>query len=160
MRRTLLVVVAILAIGALAAPSVIAARQPQSSVPGDASLLAAREAAWRDWFGANPAIEQVLPANFVAIYPNDSMPSDRAKTLSGSKQSKASGREIVSLAFPRDVIQRHGNVAVLHSRYVLTLREQGKPVTRKGWITETFYWDGARWMHPSWHMSDDGCCGK
>lgn len=155
-RRIISILLVIVAVVLGAAVTQAPATAKASAVPGDSSLLAAREAAWRDWFGAGPGLEKVLPPNFVAIYPNDSLPSYRQKTLDGSRASHASGRAMASLKFPKDVIQRHGNVAVLHSRYELVTRDaKGARETRTGWITETFFWDGARWMHPSWHMSDD-----
>jgi hypothetical protein len=128
-----------------------------TSVPGDSSLLTAREAAWRDYFSGGKNLATVLPPDFVAIHAGDTATDTRAKTLEGSKASAASGLQLVRLAFPKNIIQRHGNVAVIHSRYDGTLRDaKGKTEQMKGWITETFYWDGTRWMHPSWHMSEDG----
>jgi hypothetical protein len=129
---------------------------PTAAVPGDSSLLAAREAAWRDYFSAGKNLATVLPPDFVAIHSGDTATDTRTKTLEGSKSSAASGLQLVRLSFPRNIIQRHGNVAVVHSRYDGTLRDaKGKTEQMKGWITETFYWDGVRWMHPSWHMSEE-----
>jgi hypothetical protein len=127
-----------------------------SAVPGDSSLLAAREAAWRDYFSAGKNLALILPPDFVAIHTGDTAVDTRAKTLEGSKASAASGVQLVRLTFPRNIIQRHGHVAVVHSRYDGALRDaKGKTEQMKGWITETFYWDGTKWMHPSWHMSED-----
>jgi hypothetical protein len=127
-----------------------------AAVPGDSSLLAARETAWRDYFSAGKDLPLMLPPDFVAIHAGDTGHTDRATTLEGSKRAGASDRRLVRLVFPKNIIQRHGSVAVVHSRYEGTLRDaKGKTEQLKGWITETFFWDGARWMHPSWHMSDD-----
>jgi hypothetical protein len=132
------------------------ANSKASTVPGDSSLLAARETAWRDYFSGSKNLATVLPPDFVAIHSGDTATDTRTKTLEGSKSSVASGLQLVRLSFPRNIIQRHGNVAVVHSRYDGTLRDaKGKTEQMKGWITETFYWDGTRWMHPSWHMSED-----
>jgi hypothetical protein len=127
-----------------------------AAVPNDSSLLAARELAWRDYFSAGKTLPLILPPDFVAIHTGDTSYTDRAATLEGSKRAGASDQRLVRLVFPRNIIQRHGNVAVVHSRYEGTLRDaKGTTEQMKGWITETFYWDGARWMHPSWHMSED-----
>lgn len=155
-RRLFLIVLLPVAIALGAAMTQSPKSSTSSVVPGDSSLLAAREAAWRDYFSAGKNLPVILPADFVALHSGDTSYNDRATTLEGSKRAGASDRRLVRLVFPKNIIQRHGNVAVVHSRYDGTLRDaEGRTEQMKGWITETFYWDGAKWMHPSWHMSED-----
>jgi hypothetical protein len=62
--------------------------------------------------------------------------------------------KLISLSFPRNKVERHGNVAVIHSRYEASF--QGGPRTSiRGNITEVFVWNGSSWSHPSWHMDFD-----
>jgi hypothetical protein len=120
--------------------------------PSDSSLFAAREAVWRDYFTASPALGDELPADFVAIQAGDSLWADRVRTLKGASVSAAVGTRLTSLRFPRNVVQRYGNVAIIHSRYEMTLERPGGTRTTSGQITEVFLWTGLRWIHPSWHM--------
>jgi hypothetical protein len=130
-----------------------AALQAQTPIaPSDSSLFAAREAVWRDYFAASPALADELPADFVAIQAGDSLWADRARTLTGAKATAAVGTKLTSLRFPRNVVQRYGNVAIIHSRYEMTLERPGGTRTTNGQITEVFVWTGVRWIHPSWHM--------
>ena len=124
----------------------------QTSAPSDSSLFAAREAVWRDFFAASPTLAEELPADFVAIQAGDSLWADRARTLMDAKASAARGTRLTALRFPRNVVQRYGNVAVIHSRYEMTLERPGGTRTTSGQITEVFVLTGRRWIHPSWHM--------
>jgi hypothetical protein len=155
-------IVAALVVAGIAVIGLAAARPPQGTpptgAPNDSSMLVAREAAWRDYFAAGPGLATVLPENFVGLSGGDSVSRGRAVTLEGSKQSAASGSKLVALTFPKNLIQRHGNVVVIHSRYEATLQRGKESETLRGWITESFVWDGTKWMHPSWHMSSDSCC--
>ncbi|HEX9754645.1 MAG TPA: nuclear transport factor 2 family protein [Gemmatimonadales bacterium] len=129
-----------------------AALGQQSTAPSDASLFAAREAVWRDYFANGPDLATALPENFIGIG-NDSVWSDRAETLAGAKASVARGTRLTELRFPKNAVQRYGNVAIIHSRYEAVLETGGDRWTMRGLITEVFVWDGKRWIHPSWHMN-------
>jgi hypothetical protein len=132
------------------APDFLAA---QSGSPSDSSLLAAREAVWRDFFAASPRLAATLPENFVALQTGDTAWDGRTQTLEDSKASAARGVRLTALRFPRNVIQRYDNVAILHSRYELELQEKaGESQTIRGQVTEVFVWTGSRWIHPSWHL--------
>ena len=124
----------------------------QSRMPSDTSLFAAREAVWRDFFAASPALAEELPADFVAMQARDSAWADRARTLAQARASAAAGTRLVSLRFPRNLVQRYGNVAIIHSRYEMTLERPAGTRTTAGQITEVFVWTGQRWIHPAWHM--------
>jgi hypothetical protein len=123
--------------------------------PSEASLLAARDAVWHDWFAAAPGLAATLPADFIGIQGGDSAWADRETTLAESRASAASGVRLVTLEFPRNRIERYGPVAIVHSRYRAVLEGPKGRNTLAGQITEVFRWDGRRWLHPSWHMEVD-----
>jgi hypothetical protein len=60
----------------------------------------------------------------------------------------------VSLRFPHNLVQRYGNVAVIHSRYEMVLDGASRNTIR-GNVTEVFVWTGTHWSHPSWHLDFD-----
>lgn len=130
-----------------------AALGQQSTAPSDSSLFVAREAVWRDYFANGPDLATALPDNFVAINTGDSLWEDRAATLAGARASAARGTRLTELRFPRNVVQRYGDVAIIHSRYEAVLETGAERFTMRGHITEVFVWDGKRWIHPSWHMN-------
>ncbi|HEX9894667.1 MAG TPA: hypothetical protein VGA78_12130, partial [Gemmatimonadales bacterium] len=82
-----------------------------------ASLYAAREKAWRDYFANSPDLARTLPADFVGIEAGDSLWDDLAETLAAAKASASRGIRLTALRFPRNRVERYGNVAVIHSRY-------------------------------------------
>jgi hypothetical protein len=117
-------------------------------------LYAAREKAWRDFFGNTDGLARAIPPDFIGIAAGDTGWSDRPATLAQSRASIARGTRLVSLRFPRNRVERYGNVAVIHSRYEAVL-EGGSRNTIRGNITEVFVWNGSSWTHPSWHMDYD-----
>ena len=122
----------------------------------EASLFAARDAVWRDYFANGPNLPLTLPEGFIGIQAGDTTWDDRARTLASSKASVQRGTRLVSLKFPRNRVERYGMVAVIHSRYEAVLQGPDGTTTLRGNITEVFRWDGKRWLHPSWHMDFDG----
>jgi hypothetical protein len=140
----------------LTAGSIVAQSGGRTAEPSEASLLAAREAVWRDFFANAPTLEAVLPANFVALYAGDSTWQDKAAVLAASRGSATGGTKLVSLRFPRNKIERVGPVALIYSRYEMELEGPDGRTTRRGNVTEVFRWDGKRWLHPSWHIDNDG----
>ena len=136
-----------------AGPIPLAAQKADTS---EASLLAARDAVWRDYFANAPTLASSLTENFVAIEAGKPTWDNRDQTLALSKASAANGTKLVSLTFPRNQIERYGPIAIVHSRYEARLDGPRGPNTMKGQITEVFRWDGRRWLHTSWHMDFDG----
>ena len=124
-------------------------------VPSDSSLYAAREAVWRAYFANSPDLADALTADFVGIATADSVWRDRSATLAEAKASAEHGTRLVELRFPRNVLHRYGNVAVIHSRYDAVLAEPTGNQPMRGRITEVFVWNGKRWMHSSWQMDFD-----
>lgn len=139
---------AVLFVGSPARPAPVLSTPIDTSL---ASLYAAREKAWRDFFGNPEGLAKALPEGFVAIHAGDSTWVDRTTTLKQSQASVASGARLISLKFPRNKVERYGNVAVIHSRYEAVLQGGGRSAIQ-GNITEVFVWNGSSWSHPSWHM--------
>ena len=81
---------------------------------------------------------------------------DKATVLASSRASATGGAKLVSLRFPRNKIERYGPVALIYSRYEMELEGPNGRTTRRGNVTEVFRWDGKRWLHPSWHLDNDG----
>jgi hypothetical protein len=129
--------------------------EAEDAGPSEASLLAAREAVWRDYFANRPDLASALPDDFVAIEQGDSVWADRGRTLANARASAERGTKLVSLEFPRNRIERYGPVAVIHSRYRAVLEGREGRQTMAGQATEVFRWTGTRWVHPSWHLDFD-----
>jgi len=130
-------------------------RAQQRPDTSQASLFAAREAVWRDYFANGPDLAAALPPDFIAIQAGDSTWGGRERTLAGSRASAASGVKLTSLSFPRNRVERYGDVAIIHSRYEAVLEGPNGRNPMRGQITEVFRWTGTRWIHPSWHMGFD-----
>ena len=128
----------------------------QKADTSEASLLAAREAVWRDYFANSPRLATSLTPDFIAMQAGDTSWGNRDQTLARAKASAAAGTRLVSLAFPRNRIERYGPIAIIHSRYEARLESPSGGNTMKGQITEVFRWDGVRWLHSSWHMDFEG----
>jgi hypothetical protein len=144
-----------LALGVILPVLVAAAGRAQRPDTSRASLFAARERVWRDYFGNGADLPRVLTADFVGIQAGDTTWTDRAATLAGARESAERGSRLVSLQFPRNVVERYGNVAIVHSRYLAELDGPDGRSSLRGNITEVFVWTGSRWAHSSWHMDFD-----
>jgi ketosteroid isomerase-like protein len=118
-----------------------------------ASLLAAREAVWRDYFGNPDKLAATLTDDFIAIDNGGGQWSNKAETVASSRASIANGVKLESLRFPETRIQRYGDVAIIYTTYEMILAANGKqgPMI-SGRATEIFRWDGSRWFHPGWHL--------
>jgi ketosteroid isomerase-like protein len=117
-------------------------------------LFAAREAAWRGFFGDPDALAAILTEDFVAIDRGAFPFSTKAQVLEQSRQVTAAGVRLVSLAFPDNLVQRYGEVAIIYTTYSYTTRKAGGPADpeQMGRATELFRWDGRRWLHTGWHL--------
>jgi ketosteroid isomerase-like protein len=129
--------------------------QGQRSAPDPdwkTALLAAREAAWRNYYGDADKLAAMLPDDFIAI-DNGGRFSNKTETVASSRTDIAAGQKIASLKFPETKIQRYGDVAIIYTTYELMIAGQdGKTVTASGRATEICRWDGTRWLHPGWHL--------
>jgi hypothetical protein len=119
----------------------------------DAELLAVRDRVWRDWFAGNePALADVLPADFIGIGPHDAEVTDRAATIAAAQAFAAGGGRLAGLTFEDTRAQRFGDVVVLYSRYEIVVEAGGERTTTGGRATEVFMWRDGRWRHPAWHL--------
>ena len=94
----------------------------------DPEVLAAREAAWRAYFGGDvKALGDLLPQEFIGISMDETPFSNRAQTLDGARAFREGGGRLIRLAFPDTQAQRFGDVVVLYGRY-----EVGDPLEWSG----------------------------
>jgi len=117
------------------------------------SLLDARDAVWRAWFGNDRgALEKLLPEELVTIEPTGQEFGRRASILAASAQFAQSGGKLVRLEFPETEIQLYGNTAITYSKYVYELEKDGKRSTTSGRVTEVFVFRKGQWVNPGWQM--------
>ena len=146
------------AVGALAVAWIATVLSPACSRAAaeqtiEPELLAARESAWRAYFGGDVAtLGGLLPDEFIGIGMNDGPFADRAVTLEGSRTFRERGGRLVRLAFPETRAQRFGDVTVLYGRYEAVIISGGAERTLRGRLTETFVHRGGTWVHPGWHL--------
>lgn len=119
----------------------------------DPEVLAAREAAWRAYFGGDvKALGDLLPREFIGIAMNDAPFADQARTLEGARAFRERGGRLVRLAFPETQAQRFGDVVVLYGRYEAVIESGGAERTLRGRLTEIFVRRDGKWLHPGWHL--------
>jgi len=135
--------------------AVMSASNPQvaANTAIDQEVLAAREAAWRAYFGGDvKALGDLLPPEFIGIGMNDAPFADRAMTLDGARAFRERGGRLVRLAFPETQGQRLGDVVVLYGRYEAVIQSGGAERTLRGRLTEMFVRRDGKWLHPGWHL--------
>ena len=133
-------------------PSGVSSQRP-AVTPIDRDVLAARESAWRAYFGGDvKTLGDLLPQEFIGIGMNGGPFADRATTLDGSRTFKEQGGRLVSLEFPQTESQRYGDTVVLYGRYQAVIESGGEKRTMRGRLTEVFVWREGKWVHPGWHL--------
>jgi ketosteroid isomerase-like protein len=118
------------------------------------SLLAAREAVWREWFAGDTAsLMKVLAPELVTIGTSGSF-STRAASLEASRGFAAAGGKLTRLVFPRTEFQAYGATVMLYTTYEMDVVSDGKARTERGAATEVFVRqpDG-RWVHTGWQLA-------
>jgi len=116
-------------------------------------LLSAREAVWRDFFANNRAhLEETIPAETIAINAGEKEWQGREQILSSAKGFADSGGKLTRLEFPKTEIQVYGNVALLYSRYMYEIQQQGKSEQHSGRATEMFVNRDGKWVNVGWHL--------
>jgi hypothetical protein len=119
----------------------------------DQEILAAREAAWRAYFGGDvKALGDLLPPEFIGISMNEAPFADRARTLDGAREFRERGGRLIRLAYPETQAQRIGDVVVLYGRYEAVIESGGAERTLRGRLTEIFVKRNGKWVHPGWHL--------
>ncbi len=118
------------------------------------SLLAAREAVWRAWFGGDAGgLTTMLPPELVTIEPSGSF-GTLAATLDASRSFAVGGGKLTRLVFPRTEVQAYGATVILYTTYEIDLVSDGKSRTERGAATEIFVRqpDG-RWINTGWQLA-------
>jgi hypothetical protein len=116
-------------------------------------LLAMREAVWRAWFNKDHwRLEQMIPAEAIAINPNEENWEHRDEILASAKTFAESGAHLKRLDFPKTEIQLYGRIAVLYSDYVYEIETGGKEETHSGRATEMFVNREGKWINVGWHL--------
>ena len=119
----------------------------------DPEVLAAREAAWRAFYGGDvTTLGDLLPPEFIGIGMNEAPFADRARTLDASRAFHERGGRLVRLTFPETSGQRFGDVVVLYGRYEVVIHTGSEERTLRGRLTETFVRRNGTWLHPGWHL--------
>lgn len=132
---------------------VAAATSAELPATWKADLFAARELAWRSYFGDPEALAAMLTDDFVAIDRGSHPFSSKAAVVAESRQVTAKGVRLAEIRFPDNVVQLYGEVAILYTTFAYTLTHDGKTDDEvQGRGTELFRWDGKRWLHTGWHL--------
>jgi hypothetical protein len=131
---------------------------PQPDAATRAELLSLREAAWRTWFANDrEGFTRIVPDELVAMGWDGGPWTDRGQTVAQMTDFAKSGQRLQSLEFPRTVIQRYGDVAILYTTFQLVLVDgTGTSQAIAGRGTEVFVRRDGRWIHTGWHLDRVG----
>jgi len=120
------------------------------------SLLAAREAVWRAWYGGDKAaLLQLLPPELVTLGPSADGWGTLDSIVSSSERFAASGGKLHRLEFPRTEIQVYGNTAIIYTSYEMDIESGGKTRTDRGKATEIFVRRNGRWLNTGWQLAPE-----
>jgi ketosteroid isomerase-like protein len=119
------------------------------------SVLAAREAVWRDWFGGNAAgLTKALAPELITLDSGTGGFGSLKSNLEASRGFAASGGKLTRLVFPRTEFQAYGATVILYTTYDMDVVADGKTNTQKGAAIEVFVRqpDGG-WSHTGWQLA-------
>jgi ketosteroid isomerase-like protein len=129
----------------------IAAASGQRFDDSCTSLNAARRAVWTAWYAGDLAtVRRLVPPDVVALDPDGGW-HNLEDVLAGSRAFAKHGK-LLSLEFPRVVVHRTGNVAMMYSAYRATFTYDGRRSTIQGRATEEFSLRGSCWYNTGWHL--------
>lgn len=138
-----------------------AAAQSYGPAPDAATtreILSLREAAWRAWFSNDTAaFMRVVPDELIALGWDGGPWSDRAQTIGQMREFAAGGSTLVTLEFPRNVLQQYGDAIILYTSFRIVLKgtnDAMQETTGRG--TEIFVRRKGRWAHTGWHLDAVG----
>jgi hypothetical protein len=135
------------------------ARMSNSARLGDeekASLLAAREAVWRAWYGGDTkALSQLLPPELITMHPDSADFGTYDSIVAGSERFAKGGGKLTRLTFPRTEYQRYGNTVIIYTTYELGIDTGGKVNTERGKATEVFVRRGGKWLNTGWQLAPE-----
>jgi hypothetical protein len=119
-----------------------------------ASLMKAREAVWRAWFGGDEAaLRKLLPPELITIEPGSSTFGTLKSTLEGSRGFAGGGGKLTRIVFPTTEIQVYGNTAILYTSYEMDLQSGGQKRTERGMATEVFVNKDGTWLNTGWQLA-------
>jgi hypothetical protein len=137
-------------------PDILEARsqEPQTvSAAARQEILARREAVWRAFFSNDRArLEELVPADTVAINAGEEVWHDRASVLAGASDFAASGAKLVRLEFPRTEIRVYGDTVILYTTYAYEVDTAGKRDVYTGRGTEIFVNRKGALVNVGWHL--------
>jgi hypothetical protein len=120
------------------------------------SLMQAREAVWRAWYGGDTAtLGDLLPPELITLYPGADGWGTRETILAASARFAQSGGKLLRLAFPRSEIQSYGRTVVIYTTYDLDVSEGGRVRTERGKATEIFVRKGSKWLNTGWQLAPE-----
>jgi hypothetical protein len=132
----------------------LASRRRMLDAGERASLMQAREAVWRAYFGGDRAtLMKLLPPELITIEPGSTTFGTRTSTLDGSRSFAAGGGKLTRLAFPTTEIQVYGNTAILYTSYEMDLQSGGQTRNERGMATEVFLFKDGLWLNTGWQLA-------
>lgn len=121
--------------------------------PAQKSLLDAREAVWRSYFGGDVAkLEKLIPEETIAMNAGSGPWGNRTTILAGAKRFAESGGKLVRLEFPKTEMQVYGFTAIIYTTYLYELEFNGQRNVSQGRATEIFVLRNNAWVNSGWHM--------
>jgi hypothetical protein len=143
----------VFAVALLAALMPVASSSAAADAAIDQEVLAARELAWRAYFGGDvEALGDLLPPEFIGIGMSDGPFANLRTTLTGAREFRERGGRLLRLEFPETRAQRMGDVVVLYGRFEAVIESDGAQRTLRGRLTELFVRRDGKWLHPGWHL--------
>jgi hypothetical protein len=120
------------------------------------SLLSAREAVWRAWYGGDTAaLSELLPPELETLGPGADGWGVRDGIIASSAKFAAEGGKLTRLEFPRTEIQSYGYTAIIYTSYELDVSSGGETRTERGKATEMFVRRGGRWLNTGWQLAPE-----
>jgi hypothetical protein len=119
------------------------------------SLLKAREAVWRAWYGGDQkALMKLLPPELITLGDGNDF-GTRDPIVNASLGFAKSGGKLRSLTFPRTEFQAYGNTVIIYTTYALETEQNGTVQKEAGKATEVFVRRGPDWLNTGWQLAPD-----
>jgi len=119
------------------------------------SLLQAREAVWRAWYGGDQAaLMRLLPPELITLGGGNDF-GTRDPIVNASLGFVKSGGKLRSLTFPRTEFQAYGNTVIIYTTYALETERDGTVNKEQGKATEVFVRRGNEWLNTGWQLAPE-----
>jgi len=130
----------------------LAVSASEPTLDARAKILQSREAVWRAWFANDrKVLEELVPPDAIVISGSEIKWKNQAEIFKSAAEFQAEGGKLIRLEFPRTLMQRYGDVAIVYSEYLLETDTAGKRAVSTGRATETFVLRRGKWINPGWH---------